>query len=105
MLSHLSWVERLLLLCPAAWRLAHLIAEEDGPFEAVAHLREALGDSEAGRAMDCFYCASLWIALPIGFVAGADIIERLLAWLAISGGAALLEQATSHRQTTEGKAP
>ena len=41
--------------------------------------------------MDCFYCASLWVAMPIAYwlsTAGA----RVVVWLALSGGAMLLER-------------
>lgn len=45
--------------------------------------------------MDCFYCLSLWIALPFGILLGETWKERLLLWLALSGAAILLERGNS----------
>jgi uncharacterized protein DUF1360 len=86
----------LILAALATWRLAHLLTAEDGPGGVVVHLRGALGDSAIGRAMDCFYCLSLWIAAPFTLFATQDFLTWLVAWLATSGAACLLERATSH---------
>ena len=86
-----------LLAALAAWRLTHLLAEEDGPGNAVVRLRAWLGDSAAGRAMDCFYCLSLWVAAPFALLIARDVGGFLLAWLGTSGAACLLERATETR--------
>lgn len=86
---------RFVLCCLATWRLTHLLVSEDGPWDLVVRLRSRLGDSEAGRAMDCFYCTSLWLAMPMAFLAARSPWGWLLCWLALSGAASLLEQATS----------
>lgn len=78
----------------ATWRVTHLITAEDGPWNAVARLRVAAGTSVWGQLMDCFYCSSVWIALPFTLWAGEDWLTRLVAWPAISGGAILLERLT-----------
>ena len=54
-----------------------------------------LGDSQAGRAMDCFYCLSLWIAIPFTFVVASHFWDWLISLLALSAAASLLEQATN----------
>lgn len=83
------------LLCTlAVWRLTHLFVLEDGPWDFVYHLRKKLGNSIFGQAMDCFYCLSLWIAVPFAFVIFHDWIGRVICWLALSGAACLLEQFT-----------
>src|SRR5258706_6172779 len=92
---NLPFEMRLALLVLATWRLTHLFVAEDGPWDLVLRLRARLGDSFAGRAMDCFYCLSLWIAAPLAPLAGGDALTWLIAWLAVSGAASLLEQATS----------
>ena len=66
-------------------------------------LRRWLGDSVAGRAMDCFYCMSLWLAAPIAFALtrqwlAGQLLDGALLWLALSGGACLLERATAPRR-------
>jgi hypothetical protein len=95
-----AWLIRFALCALATWRLTHLVVEEDGPFDLVARLRAALGDSQAGRAMDCFYCASLWLAAPMAFALTRAPLDWPLAWLALSGAAALAEQATSRAQSS-----
>jgi hypothetical protein len=74
----------------AVWRLTHLLACEDGPFDLVFKLRKVSGESFFGKLLDCFYCLSLWMAAPFAFLLSADWIARAVAWLALSGGASLL---------------
>ena len=90
-MDHDQWL-RFILASLAVWRLTHFFAAEDGPWDAVARLRNCLGDSMAGRAMDCFYCLSLWIAAPIAAAVTPALHEFPLLWLALSGAACLLEQ-------------
>jgi hypothetical protein len=80
-----------IILILATWRLTHLLAKEDGPFDLVFRMRKSLGDSLFGKLMDCFYCLSLWIAIPFAFYGGHGWVDRLLLWLALSGAACLLE--------------
>ena len=76
----------------ATWRLTHLLSAEDGPGDIVVHLRARLGDTMAGRAMDCVYCLSIWIAAPLAlFVVHTDAVGWFITSLALSGGACLLD--------------
>lgn len=77
------------------WRVTHLLAAEDGPFDAIIRLRRALGKGFWGRLMDCFYCTSLWVSVPFGWHLGSTWEQRIMLWLALSGGAILLERATT----------
>jgi Protein of unknown function (DUF1360) len=81
------------LLCLVVWRLTHLLSKEDGPFDIIYRLRKAIGGGFFGNLLDCFYCLSLWIALPFGLYIGTRW-EKILYWLALSGAACLLEQVT-----------
>lgn len=83
---------RLVLGILATWRVAHLLAREDGPWDLIVRMRAALGDGALGRLLDCFYCVSLWVALPVSMLVGRDVIEWALAWLGMSGAACLLER-------------
>ena len=76
----------------ATWRLAHLLAHEDGPWDAVLRLRIAAGQGMWGQMLDCFYCLSLWVAAPVALAVARDPLEWLLAWLGLSGAACLLER-------------
>jgi hypothetical protein len=80
-----------LLAVLATWRLSHLLASEDGPGDVVFHLRKYLANSFFGRLMDCFGCVSLWVAAPLALFVTTRPLEIFVAWLALSGGAMLLE--------------
>jgi len=82
----------LVLAVLATWRLATLLAHDDGPWDAIARLRAALGDGQWGRLLDCFHCVSLWVAAPLAWALGRDPLEQWLAWPALSGAACLLER-------------
>lgn len=82
---------RLVLAALATWRLTHLIAREDGPADLLARLRAALGDGLWGRMMDCFHCASLWVAAPAALWVSPRAVDAWWVWLALSGAACLCE--------------
>jgi hypothetical protein len=79
----------------AVWRVTHLLQAEDGPWDVVLRLRRAAGSTFLGRLLDCFYCTSVWVALPAALAIGGGAFERLLLWPALSGAAILLERATA----------
>jgi hypothetical protein len=75
----------------ATWRVTHLLASEDGPADVIFKLRAKLGHGLIGGLMDCFHCLSLWIAAPAAFLVASSPLWRVVAWLALSGAACLLE--------------
>ena len=79
----------------AVWRATHLLQAEDGPWKLVLRLRRAAGSGFWAGLMDCFHCLSLWLAAPVALLLGQRWEDRLLLWLAVSGGAILLQRATS----------
>jgi hypothetical protein len=81
------------------WRITHLLVAEDGPADVLVRMRRAIGDGFWGDLLDCFYCLSLWVALPFCIVLGGGLKERCLLWFALSAGAILLERITSHSPT------
>lgn len=88
---------RLAVAILATWRLSHLIAHEDGPFDAIVSMRRRAGASALGRLMDCPYCLSIWIAVPFAFLLARTPVAWCAAALAISGGASLLERLGERR--------
>lgn len=78
----------------ATWRVAHLVAREDGPFDLIVRMRARAGAGPLGRLMDCPYCLSLWVAPPFAAALGRDPFSWFAGWLAVSGGACLLERLT-----------
>lgn len=88
----------------AVYRLAYLIALEEGPAEIFVRLRTALGaydygengepTTNLGRGISCPLCVGMWVALLI-----APLVlwpspwgVMLLTWLGLAGGQMLLAQ-------------
>ena len=84
----------------SVWRITHLLQAEDGPGDILVSFRRKAGEGFWGKLLDCFYCLSLWTALPFAFLIGEYWRERLVLWLAFSGGAILLERITNRESTT-----
>jgi len=85
------WI-RFVLAVLATWRVTHLLASEDGPADLIVKCRAWLGQSLAGKLMDCFNCLSLWIAAPFALSVTRQLPDWLLVWLSLSGAACLLER-------------
>ena len=83
---------RFVLAVLATWRVTHLLASEDGPADIIVRFRVLLGQSIVGKLMDCFNCLSLWIAALAALFVSRRPLEWLFCWLALSGGACLLER-------------
>lgn len=81
------------------WRITHLFSKEDGPFDLIYAIRKKAGAGFFASLLDCFYCTSVWAALPFGLWIGVSWPEKFLCWTAISGAACLLEQATTSKKT------
>lgn len=92
--SHLSLVG-LMTAILAVWRLTHLFWGEDGPWNLFVRFRRLCGNGFWGKLLDCFYCLSLWMALPVSLLIVASWRDRIILWLAVSGGAILLERISS----------
>lgn len=76
----------------ATWRVTHLLAREDGPFDLIVRLRTWVGTGSLGSLMDCFACLSLWIAAPLAWLVTPDGRTWIVLWPALSGAAMLIER-------------
>lgn len=87
----MSWLS-LIIAIGAVWRITHLFHAEDGPWAIFLRLRHWAGGSVLGQALACFYCLSLWFALPVALYYAPTWFEAGLYWLAFSGGAIVIER-------------
>jgi hypothetical protein len=92
MAAHFYW---LMIGVLVVWRIVHLFYGEDGPWNVFVRLRRAAGEGFWGSLLDCFYCLSLWVALPLAYWLGDSWKQRVLLWPAISAGAIILERLTA----------
>lgn len=76
----------LLILGLAAWRLAHLITSESGPFNLAGRFRSRF---PLGGLTTCLKCASVWTA-AIVFLLGMTPLYPLVWVLAISAASLML---------------
>ena len=91
-MSELSPWFKFVLAVLATWRVTHLLAREDGPFNLLFRLRARLGEGMLGQLFDCFYCLSIWVAAPMALLIFKEPPDLLLAWLALSGAACLIDR-------------
>ncbi len=74
----------------AIWRVTHLLSQEDGPFDLVIRFRKQLGQGFFGDLLDCFFCLSIWVAIPFAIGLCDTWLEGFVVWPALSGAACLL---------------
>ncbi len=79
----------------SVWRVAHMLYGEDGPWNIFVKFRALVGNGFWGSLLDCFYCLSIWVAVPVALVIGEGWEEIIFLWLATSAGAILLERCTT----------
>ena len=75
----------------AVWRATHCLHIEHGPWGVLARARALAARFGLQELFACFYCLSLWTAVPFAFVLAESWPRRIIAWLALSAGAVLLE--------------
>lgn len=76
----------------ATYRLAHLLASEDGPLDLLKRIRERLentwwrGGNFLGDLIGCLYCNSVWIGYGLGFVWASYLeLSPVWSWAALGG--------------------
>jgi hypothetical protein len=82
----------LILGALAVWRVTHLLHAESGPWNVLERLRQSLNRGFWSSLFMCFYCLSLWVAIPVVFLLAGAWKERLLLWPALSASGILLER-------------
>lgn len=83
----------------AVWRITSLVGSEDGPWDIFAKLRDSAGEGFFAKGLGCFYCLSLWVALPFGLTMGENWTESFFLWLGLSAGAIVVQRVTQPADT------
>ena len=92
----------------ATWRLASMLATEEGPWSIFERLRRRIGirrgdegvpyaESELAKGLMCVWCNSVWIgaAMTIFYVLLGDVVMYLTMPLALSAVAVIVEGVAS----------
>lgn len=78
----------------AAYRIAHMLATEEGAFSLFVRIRERFDPEQTtwvGRGLNCALCIGFWTALVIALlIPFATWQEFILHWLGIAGAQAAL---------------
>jgi len=93
----MTWLQATLAAF-AVYRIARMVAEEDGPAFIFRRLRDRFTNDK--RSLDvglrCFYCISFWVALPTSLLlcAFGEWDWRLIAlwWFGLAGAAAKIHE-------------
>lgn len=67
-------MEKIFIIGLTSWRIASLLAREEGPWGVLARLRDLVGfrwdeqsqrypATELAKMMDCVWCSSIWISI------------------------------------------
>ena len=86
----------------AVWRATHLLHLEHGPWGIVEKGRGVAKRLGLGELVDCFFCLSVWTAMPAAWWLGSTWPERIVAWLGCSAGAILVEVALLRGPSSHG---
>ena len=90
----MSWLE-CALAALTTWRFTHLLVVEDGPRNAIGRLRSGLSGTILGEALDCFYCSSLLVSIPLAVLLGRTVLDYILLWPGLSAAAIFLENVSA----------
>lgn len=96
----MTWLTFLVAIL-AAYRIAHMVAREEGPFSVFAWIRGKLDPNQSswvGRGLNCAACVSVWTSLVV-VLAILYLPETLMIplafWLAVAGGGLILNKVMS----------
>lgn len=96
---------RFTLSALAVYRLAFLVAREDGPWNVFRRLRSSVKDSALGGLVGCVNCLSVWISLPFAMFVGESWMERFVVWWALAGAVVLADRSTRDPFEIEPRGP
>ena len=79
------------------WRRGDCLSSlraRNGPWEVFARIRSVAGRVALGRALGCVKCVSVWFAVLSRWFVGGSPRTDVVAWLGLSGVAALIDECT-----------
>lgn len=86
----------IILAILAVYRLARMLAQEEGPFDVFYRIRGRIDPEQKtwiGRGINCALCLGFWLSLIFSIALHRKKVKApptLLDWFAIAGGQAAL---------------
>ena len=102
------WLSEALSLGAAAWRLAHMLFSEDGPFDLFSSFRKVVfsrfgQDHWISRGVDCVGCLSFWSSFLLSGILHLSRKKNdrpfVLTWFSVAGVAFLLHLFTVEKES------
>jgi len=90
----------LLIAALVTYRLARMIAWEEGPGGVFVRLRGKLDPDQQtwlGRGLNCPLCVGFWLALPITLLVVPPDWSLIIAWWAVAGAQTALQKQEQKR--------
>ncbi len=95
-------VYKFILIGMAVWRLSSLLANEDGPFDVFARIRnllgvqydknnETFGTNWISKGIICVWCNSVWVAAFVAIYFSDDFATWLIHTFALSTTAIIID--------------
>lgn len=88
----------LILATLATYRIALMVATEEGAFGVFALIRERVDPQQEtwlGRGLNCPLCVGFWVSLAIALIIPfASWQGFILHWFGLAGGAVLIQKVT-----------
>jgi hypothetical protein len=75
-----------------AWRVTHLLTQEDGPHGSFARARRLLSTIGAAPIISCFHCTAVWISLGVVLIVYRVGLEVLPLTFAVAGAVSTLQR-------------
>jgi hypothetical protein len=94
-------ITQTILTMLAVWRVTHLLVAEDGPWSVLVHLRAFLLNYKISKVLDCFYCLSIWVAIPFALWLTQGWYQWIVMALALSAGAIVIHEILQKISNTE----
>lgn len=76
----------------AVWRITSLLTNEDGPGDIFEHMRERFNPY---GVFDCFWCTSVWVAIPFALYLSTSIVDFVVYLGALSAGGIIVQEFVS----------
>jgi hypothetical protein len=76
----------LAIISLATFRIAYFVTREDAPFGIMARIRDKY---PLGGLLTCFYCFSVWVAVPV-YLASQTVLYGMLEALAVMAIAVII---------------